>query len=230
MSGPATRRVWLALVGAPFVLGVPFALAAAVLVVVRDVRADELMTAMLPIAPVPGVIGFAAIFALSRALARRDGLSWADLGWYAPRARDLAAGVALGALVVAANAWLLHPLLARLHASFDPIARAVPLLPALALLTVAVVAEDTLYRGYALPVLRARYGVTRAVLFTSIAYALLTPGPEWGLKAWAFGFGALLAGLRLWRGSLVPVVAAHLFVSVAPRLAHELVHRSGFQP
>lgn len=222
MSAPSSRRVWLALAGAPFVLAIPFALTAGVLLVFFGVRAEELSTAILPVAPVPGLIGFAAILVLTRVLARRDGLSWAGLGWQAPGASDVAAGLALGALVIALDGWLLHPLLARVHPSFDPIARAVPLLPAVAMLTVAVIAEDTLYRGYALRVLRARYGVTLAVLFTSIAYALLTPGPELGVKVWALGFGALLAGLRLWRGSLAAVVTAHLLVSLGPRLAHEL--------
>ena len=86
------------------------------------------------------------------------------------------------------------------------------------LLSVAVVAEDTLYRGYAFVALRARHGPVLAVVVTSVFYALLAPGPDLALKAWALLFGLLLAGLRLWRGNLWPVVLAHAVVSLAPKV------------
>lgn len=67
--------------------------------------------------------------------------------------------------------------------------------------------------------LRARYGVLPAVVVSSVFYALLTPGPDAALKIWALALGIVLSTLRLWTGSLWPVVAAHLVVSLGPRAA-----------
>ena len=55
------------------------------------------------------------------------------------------------------------------------------------------------------------------VLVTSAAYAILTP-QGWPLMLWAFGFGLLLGGLRLFSENLWPSAAAHLVVALTPRL------------
>ena len=66
--------------------------------------------------------------------------------------------------------------------------------------------------------LKGRLGLAPAVLVTSLAYALLAPGPTWPPKAWAFGFGLLAALLRLWRGSLWVPALVHLAASLTPKL------------
>lgn len=211
-------RVWAALVAAPLCLAVAFGSAAGFLVVARGVSADQLPQALPPVAPWAGLVGFAAMFFVTHRLARADGLTLAALGWRRPSGIDLAIGVAVAALVAVADASVFYPLVQRAQPSFDPQQAAIPL-PALALMLGAgVIAEDTLYRGYAFEVLRARRGLPFTVVVTSLAYALLAPGPEWPLKLWAFGFGVVLVTLRAWRGSLWPVVIVHATAALVARV------------
>ncbi len=63
--------------------------------------------------------------------------------------------------------------------------------------------------GFALVALEERVGAVRAVIITSLAYALLAPGPTWPPKVWALGFGLL----ALW-----PVALVHLAASLSPKL------------
>lgn len=227
-SRGARWRVWAALVGAPLVLMVAFLPLIVLLAGVRGLRGDELVRAIEPLAPLPGALGFALIFALTAWLSGKDGLALGALGWDA-RARsttrlvvDVAVGVVGAAMVVALDHAVLFPLL-RLHdPSFEPSLPAVGLIGAVAMLLVAIAAEETLYRGYAWCVLRERHGTVVAVLVTSAAYALLTPGPGVGLKLWALSFGVVLALVRAWRGTLWSGAIVHGAASLAPLIAARL--------
>jgi membrane protease YdiL (CAAX protease family) len=213
-----TRRAWIALVAAPFVLGVSFAPFAAYLATTRGLSGDALARAMEPIAVFPGSIGFGAVFLMSRWLAKKDGLTLRALGWARPRVADVGIGLASGALFAFLNALVLHPWIVRAQPSFDPTLPNVSAPAVVALIAVAVVAEDTLYRGYAFTVLRRRHGALVAALVTTVFYALITPGQGFALVAWALGFGLVLAAIRLWRESLWPVVIPHALVGIAPKL------------
>lgn len=87
--------------------------------------------------------------------------------------------------------------------------------------TVAV-AEEFLYRGFALPRLAVRVGTPVGVLVTSAAFALQHVGmaatsiPAVGAKlVVTFVAGLVLAGLALWfRGRLLPLMIGHWAVNV----------------
>lgn len=211
-------RVWVALLAAPLCLAVAFLPVVAYLLAVRGVATDALQAAIEPLAPWPASVGFAASFVVTRGLARRDGVSLEALGWARPGRADVVVGLAAAAALWAVHQLVLAPAVHRAQPSFDPALARVAFAPALLMMSAGVVAEDTLYRGYALDTLRAKWGPVPALAVTSFAYALLAPGAELPLKAWAFGFGLVLGGLKLWRGSLWPVALVHLAVVLGPKL------------
>ncbi len=213
-----TRRAWIALVATPFVLGAAVLPVVAWLAVTRGVRGDALFAAMEPLAAIPVSLGFAMTLLLTRRLARADGLTLADLGWRRPSLADVAVGVLVGVAVWAVNRVALYPMIQALRPGFDPTLGAMRLPAALTMIAIAVAAEDTLYRGFALTVLRRRHGTVLAVLVTSACNALIAPGQGWPLVLWAFLFGVLLCGVRLWRNNLWPVVIVHGLVGLGPRL------------
>lgn len=220
--GPGMGRVIVALVAAPFVLALAFAPAVAWVATREGLEGDALFRAVERIAWLPGLVGFSAIFLLTRALAARDGLSLSALGWRQGGVGGVALGLFVGLVVAVIDDVWLYPLVQRFQPGFDPTASTSSLPLIAALLTVAIVAEDTLYRGYALERLRARFGPAAAVVVTSVCYALMTPGPDVALKVWAVGFGVVLAALRLLSGNLWPVVIAHGIVSLGPALVSRI--------
>lgn len=216
------HRVWVALLASPFVLGLCFAPAAVFLTVSRGLEGEALAAAMAPIAVFPATVGFSAIVLLTRWLARRDGLSLEALGWRRPGRADVAVALLAVVALVPPNTRWLFPLVQRLQPGFDPTAAAVSLPALVVTLVVASVAEDTLYRGYALEVLRRRHGAAIAVAITSVLYALITPAQGLPLVLWAATFGAVLAALKLWRGNLWVVSFVHVAAGLTPRLVTAL--------
>lgn len=69
--------------------------------------------------------------------------------------------------------------------------------------------EESIYRGFAIPRLRRRFGVVAAVVLSTMFFALL----HWGNGPFAlvssFLLGLLFASLYLWRGDLVAPTVAH---------------------
>ena len=216
---PATWPVWATLVAAPMILGLAFLPVIAWMAGLRGLRGPDLLRAVEQVAAVPATVGFGLILLLTWRMARRDQLSHRTLGWRRPLWTAVLVGIGCGLLIATLNQAWLYPLIQRFQPGFDPSLGDVPLIMAALMMGVAIVAEDTLYRGYALVQLQARHGVGAAVGICSLFYALLTPGPELALKVWALGFGLVLSALRLWTGSLWPVVLAHLIVSLGPRAA-----------
>lgn len=137
-----------------------------------------------------------------------------------PRARDLALGVAVAALLYAGSRAFLwaacggvsNALCAPMGALFDRFRTRAPL-PALALLVVVAPAEELFWRGVALPRLLPRLGPARAVLATTalpVALALATREPFLAL--------ATLPTFAAW-GALSVVCEERL---PAPLLSHAL--------
>lgn len=211
-------RVWLALLGSPVVLACAFLPLAAYLSAARGLRGDELAKAIEPLAVFPASVGFTAAFLLTRLLAKSDGLALKTLGWSRPTPVDVVIGLCTGGLLAAVNTWLLYPLVQASQPSFDPTLAAVSLPAVLLTMVIAAVAEDTLYRGYALVVLKDRHGAVVAIAVTTTFYALLTPAQGLPLVLWAGSFGVVLTGLRLWRRNLWPVTLTHCIVALSPKL------------
>lgn len=221
VAEPSLRRMWVALLAAPLVLFAAFAPVVAWLSS-QGRLGDDPVKAMEPIAAGPSVVGFGALFLLVRTLARRDGLSLRDLGWTRPSALDVGVGLGVGLGFFALEHLALHPWLIGLRPSFDPTLASTPLPLVLLMLPVAMVAEDTLYRGYAFVRLRERHGVVVAGAVTTVGYALLAPGQGWPLTVFTLGLGVVLFAVRLWRGGLVPVLLVHLVAGVGPVLLGRL--------
>lgn len=218
----ARARVWLALFATPVLLGLAFAPFAAWLMRSRGLEGEALAEALQPIAVFPATLGFGAVLVLTRALAKRDGLSLGALGWARPSLADVAIGFGAAAVLGALNAWVFYPLVQAAQPSFDPALPKVSLGAAALTLLVAAVGEDTLYRGYALHVLEQRHGALVGVGVTSVFYALVTPAQGLALVLWAGYFGVVLCGLRLWRKNLWPVTIAHALVALGPKLMASL--------
>jgi membrane protease YdiL (CAAX protease family) len=214
----ARARPWLSLVIGPLVLAVCFAGAAAVLIASNAATPDTVGAALQGQPVIPATLAFLLSFVIVRAFATRDGLSLSALGWAAPTPATALFGV-IGALLFAAiNTFVLFPLVHGADPTFDAELSTLSLTGAMAMLGAGVLFEETTFRGYALLTLKERIGVPGAVLVTSLAYGLLAPGPTWPPKLWAVGFGVLAAAIRLWRGSLWPVVLIHLAAALAPKL------------
>lgn len=131
-----------------------------------------------------------------------------------PRARDVALGIALGALSLVAT-HVLFPVFARV---WPPIGDEVAHLYAVAHVTPAVLvpvalivlAEELLWRG-ALPRALARdlSPATAALLSTASYTAAQLGAGSWLLALAALGLGALWMACALWTRSLVASVLAH---------------------
>lgn len=212
-------RPWLSLLLPPLLLAASFALTAAVLLAAGAATPETVGAALEASPMVPATLGFVLAFVVVvRWFAKPDGRSLAALGWSTPTRADVVTGVVAAIVFTPLNTLVLFPLVTAADPSFDATAARLPLWGAVLLFGSGVLAEETVYRGYALPALKERVGTMPAVLVTSLAYALLAPGPTWPPKVWAFGFGLLAAALRVWRGSLWPVALVHLSASLAPKL------------
>lgn len=226
-SSPPSRwaraRPWVSLLVGPLLLAGCFGATAGFFAVARGLREQALFDAVQAHAVAPATVAFAALGLVALRFARAQGLSLAQLGWTRPSLPDVALGLGLGAAVYALDAVVLYPLIQRAQPSFDPSASAFSLPAAVLLLGVAATAEDTLYRGYALTVLSERHGAVVASGVTSVAYALLTPGPELPLKLWAVGFGLLACAVTRWRRSLWPAWLAHVIAALGPKVVASVV-------
>jgi membrane protease YdiL (CAAX protease family) len=186
--------------------------------IVRGTPSEELGATLQGAPTIPVVVGFGLALVVIRKFARQDGFSLATLGWAMPKRADLGVAALVGVPFVALNSWYLFPRLAELDPSFDPQLSAISLPAAIVTFAVSVIAEETIYRGYALEVFRTRRSVPVVIAVTSVGYAVLAPGTNLAPKAWALLFGVLLAALRLWRGSLWPGALIHLAASLTPKL------------
>jgi membrane protease YdiL (CAAX protease family) len=203
---------------APLLLAACVAPLAAFVASTKSLEGDDLMRAIEPMTPVPIAIGFALMFLLTARLARGDGLDLAAIGWKRPSPKDLLIGGAATPIVVLTATLLAYPAIQRVRPMFDPAVPQIAFAPAALMLIAAVVAEDTLYRGYALRQLSSRIGRPGAVVLTSVAYALLAPGQGWPLVLFAFILGIGLCAIRLATVSIVPVMFVHAATALAPKV------------
>ncbi len=173
-----------------------------------EIRIDE--PRLIPIM----VWGVAAALFATRRVARRDALSWGDVGLRREGAlRDALAGLAIGlanfALVIAAAAllgWVTIAPTARAAAA------ALSLAPTAALLLLASAFEEITNRGLLVPLLATR-GATTTVLVTAAVFAashLPNPGIDAVAILDVFVAGAVLCVARLRSGALWLPIGWHL--------------------
>lgn len=221
MNAATTRRpahVWLMLLLPPVSLGVLiFAYVAVRGLSPADPDTEAAIRGALPVILAINHLG---LFGLLVWLLRRDDERLSDIGWSLARpGRKLASELIVG-LLCGLGLYLLKELAA------DPLRQLVagqaPTFTSLfnfrpAQLDVALAAaatglvfvEESIYRGYALPFLAEQRGTLVAVLVTSLAFGPLHWGNGLGAILFASVWGALLAGIFLWRRNLVAGTAAH---------------------
>jgi membrane protease YdiL (CAAX protease family) len=215
---PSLRRTVIALVCAPLLLAICVAPLALYVSSTRHVEGDALMRAIEPMTPGPITIGFVLLLLLTTRFAHRDGFTLATLGWTRPSAKDLLIAIAATPVVVLAATKIGYPAIQTVRPSFDPAVPAIAFAPAVVMLVAAVIAEDTLYRGYALQKLCDRLGRPAAIALTSLAYALLAPGQGLALVVFAFVLGVTLCAIRLAAKSIGPVMFVHVATALAPKI------------
>jgi membrane protease YdiL (CAAX protease family) len=130
---------------------------------------------------------------------------------------EVGLGLGIGIALLGLHQLFVFDWLKTFDAVFDPVESWRPWPSALFLFGSAVFAEEVFFRGWALDRLRTRHGAVAATILTSVGYALLVPGLEWVIKAWALSLGLLFAALRLRTNSLLPGILAHLCLTLGPR-------------
>jgi CAAX protease family protein len=178
--------------------------------------------------PTPFVlmINHSLMFILMWMILRRSGWRLSDIGWRVSRSwsgllLQILIGVGAGALLYSLDRFAIAPLSERicnaLQWTYTGIPRVRPN-PSLVLYIGVIVAstlfagivEESVYRGYAITVLRQKLGVAFAVIVTSLFFGVLHLG-FFGAPSMVANFfdGLLLAVLYVWRESLLPPVVAH---------------------
>jgi uncharacterized protein len=85
----------------------------------------------------------------------------------------------------------------------------------LANVVLAPFVEESLYRGYALPPMRLRFGAPLAALVTCVFFGMLHwAGGLWYMILTGVVAGGLFAGLALWRKNTVAPYVSHLALNV----------------
>jgi membrane protease YdiL (CAAX protease family) len=166
------------------------------------------------------------MFMLLWGILRRAGWRLSDIGWrvsggWSGLLLQVSVGSAAGVVLYFLDRFTTGPLSERicnaLHWTYAGIPHAQPK-PSLALFVGVIVAstlfaglvEESVYRGYAITVLRQKLRPASAVMVTSLFFGALHLG-FFGAQGMVANFfdGLLLAGLYLWRKSLLPPVLAH---------------------
>lgn len=221
MTSASPRRsahVWLMLLLPPVSLGVLiFAYVAARGLSAADPATESAVRGAIPVII---AVNHLALFALLVWLLRRSGETLHDIGWSLARpgrtlASELSIGLACGIGLYLLKELAVDPvrqLLVGQTPTFTSLFRFRPSELDVALAAAAtglVFVEESIYRGYALPVLAERWGTLAAVLVTSLAFGPLHWGNGLGAIAFASVWGVLLAGIFLWRRNLVAGTVAH---------------------
>ena len=200
------------------ILGVLFSLCGLYFKMVQGLEGEAVAAAITEIAVLPTTLGFVLVLVLSRWMAHAEGLSLAAVGWERPTVVDVGVGLGVGVALSGVNSNVFYPWVMAALPNFDPTLANQPLGQVVLALTVAVIAEDTLFRGYAFEVLRLRHGIPLAIAATSLGYAPLAGIQGWALVVWATCFSLLLCLVKVWRQNLWPVCIIHLMVSFLPRV------------
>ena len=137
---------------------------------------------------------------------------------------DVGVGAVLGLLLGVAYLSVLAPLLAWVQATAGDYVPPGSVLstvsgdaPAffVANVLLAPVVEETLYRGWALPLLAGQFGAAPGVALSCLLFGLLHwPGGVWYVLLTGALAGGLFSGLFLWSGSIWAPFAAHLALNL----------------
>ena len=91
----------------------------------------------------------------------------------------------------------------------------------LAVVVVAPLTEECLFRGLILRGFLLRYSVRKAIVVSSLLFALIHVMP-WQIPG-AFVFGAIFAWLYIRTGSILPCILGHAFVNAIPSIVQHIL-------
>ncbi len=151
-----------------------------------------------------------------------------DLIWVIPKTTktfgDLAIGMLVGALIAFTYFHWLAPAVEILQRSVGDYVPPGSVLPAISgsigvffivNVLLAPLVEETLYRGYAIPLLTTHLGAAWAVALTCLLFGLLHwPGGVWYMLLTGIVAGGAFSGLFVWRDGILAPFAAHLTLNV----------------
>ena len=151
-----------------------------------------------------------------------------DAVWVLPHAtkaiNDVVIGMLVGGLLAISYIFWIGPALAVLQREIGDYVPAGAVLSTIsgniglffiANVMLAPLMEETLYRGYAIPLLSAHFGVAWAVGITCLLFGLLHwPGGIWYMLLTGGVVGGTFAGLFLWRDGILAPFAAHMTLNM----------------
>ncbi len=151
-----------------------------------------------------------------------------DAVWVLPHAtkaiNDVVIGMVVGGLLAISYIFWIGPALAVLQREIGDYVPAGAVLSTIsgniglffiANVMLAPLVEETLYRGYAIPLLSAHFGVAWAVGITCLLFGLLHwPGGIWYMLLTGGVVGGAFAGLFLWCDGILAPFAAHMTLNI----------------
>lgn len=151
-----------------------------------------------------------------------------DVVWALPYAtkamNDVAIGVLVGGLLAMSYIFWIGPALEVLQRAVGDYVPAGAVLSTVsgsiglffvANVMLAPLVEETLYRGYAIPLLATHFGVAWAVGITCLLFGLLHwPGGIWYMLLTGGVAGGAFAGLFLWRDGILTPFVAHMTLNL----------------
>lgn len=159
---------------------------------------------------------------------RAEKLSWTDLGWRLGANqkvwREVALGVLVGIPLGLVYIFVLAPFMStvqRVVGDYVPPDQLLSSLGSAALpfflanVLLAPFVEENIYRGYGISRLQLRYRVPVAALISCVFFGLLHwTGGFWYIVLTGSVAGGILAGLFVWRKSIVAAYSAHLALNL----------------
>lgn len=164
-------------------------------------------------------INHTSVLALLLIVLKKNSLTLREIGWRMPR-KSLLMEIAIGfgaGLVLYLFKELIYDstmaLLDGMSPTFNSLFNfhlTVGDLPMILVATSLVFVEESIFRGFGIQALSGRFGILRAVAFTSIFFGFLHWGNGWTAIVYTSIAGLYFAGLFLWREkNLLPGTVAH---------------------
>lgn len=211
------KHVWISLVVPPVLLGI--LIFAYVILSGAATGGQDTDAVVRRALPYILAVNHTLVFLMLLYFLRQSGTKLSDIGWNAPNAGYVISQIAFGLLVGLAlylfKEFVVDSVRAvtagrepTFHSLFN-FGLANHEIPMLVAATALVFIEESLYRGFAIPPLRERYGLLSALIVSSIFFGFL----HWGNGLFAIGvtsiFGLLFALVFLWRRNLIAVTVGH---------------------
>lgn len=211
------KYVWISLIVPPILLGMlifTYVILSGAATEGKDMNA--LVRSALPYIL---AVNHTLVFLMLLYFLRQSGKRLSDIGWNAPNAGYVISQIALGLLVgLALYLWKefavdsVRAVMAGQTPTFHSLFNFgldnsdIPMLFAA---TTLIFVEESIYRGFAIPPLRERYGLAGALVVSSFFFGLL----HWGNGLFAIGatsvYGLFFALIFLWRRNLIAVTVGH---------------------